>query len=256
MEENKELIFSKEANKNKYLLSLVIGAILFLLLSVVYVFGSRLALRIKYQDLTNEEILETEAYYALLSITQLLYQVPLIFFFIFMFRDDLVNDFKILNKSKLKNLAFIVGGSVLCFVLPLIVSSIYEAFGITDTSNNQETIDTALSSSGWVFMAISVVIGAPFVEEMLFRKSFCDTMKYRFHVNDIITIVLSTLLFSFMHVTDAESLIFIFQYIPLALVIVLSYYFSKTIYVPIIIHFINNLISVIVTFLAIYGVLG
>lgn len=250
MEENNELTYNKALHGNRYLVTLIIGAILFLLLSVIYTFSIKLAINIKNPGVAID--LNSDNYYAALSLIQLLYQVPLSFFFIFMLKDDLKNDFKVFKKEKLKNLIMILVGGLLCMVLTYVIASIYEAFGVTDESLNQETIDTSLGSSGGVFMAISVVVLAPFVEEMLFRKSFCDTLKYKFRVPDVVTIILSTLIFSLMHVTDIGSIIFIFQYIPLALVIVLSYYFSKTIYVPLSIHFINNLLSVVIAFLYIW----
>ncbi len=253
MEENREIVFNKEANKNKYLLSLVIGAILFLLLSMVYTVSIRFLLSYKYPGIVFDDLESNPAYYEALSLIQFLYQIPLIFFFIFMLKADLKNDFKIFKSSLAKNIGFIFGGFVLCIVLTYVSASIYEAFGIVDTSENQEIIDTALGGKGNVFMALSVVLCAPFVEEMLFRKSLCDTLKYKFHVHDVLTIILSTLIFSFMHVTDFKSIIFIFQYIPLALVIVLSYYFTKSIYVSMGIHLLNNLFSVIATLLYIYG---
>ena len=244
---NSEVIFDKKKNANRYLITLLIGAVLFILLTLVYSFSAKMALNAKGGSSLEDE----NTYYSVLSIIQFLYQIPIAFFFIFMLKDDFKNDLKVFGKNPVKNVAIITIGMILCLVLTYAIGSVYEYFGITDTSNNQETIDFALTSGGKVFMAISVVLLAPFVEEVLFRMSLCLTLKYRFNVPAVVVIIISTLIFSFMHVTDIESIIFIFQYIPLALVIVLSYYFSKSIYVPLTIHFLNNLASVIIAFLTI-----
>ena len=59
-------------------------------------------------------------------------------------------------------------------------------------------------------------------------------------------ILISTVLFAFIHVTDLESIKFIFQYIALALPICVAYHYSNNnIYVVTIVHIINNLLSVL-----------
>lgn len=244
------IYYDKKNNANKYLIGLLVGGAAFVLLSVIYLLSGKLALSVKYPDLI--EITEdSNEYYQLLSVVQFLYQVPLVCFFIFLFGDDLKKELIDLKNNK-KYLLYIVIGLVSCLVLTALMSIVYELFGIVDTSENQETIDKALVGSGGVFMALSVALTAPFVEEMIFRKSFCDTLKYKFNVKDVITIILSTFLFSFVHVASIDNLIFIFQYIPLALVIVLSYYFTKNIYVSIGIHLLNNVISLVATYLLLF----
>ena len=245
----------KKSNANRYLLTLVIGAILFLLLSIVYIYSARLAAITKYGIFDYEEAVSAEGdlYYQILGLTQFMYQIPIVLFFIYVLRKDLKEDFIDFRLEKKRNLSIILIGVVSILVLTILINVVYTLLGIEDTSDNQEIIESSLIGSSGIFMAISVVILAPFVEEMLFRKCLCDTFKYKFNVPDIVTIILSALVFSLMHITDLSNLIFIFQYVPLALIIVLSYYFSKNIYVPIAIHFINNFAGVIISYVLYYG---
>lgn len=246
---NKELY--KKNNANKYLTALIIGATLFLLLSVVYMYSGKLAASVKFGSDSFKEILKLKGkeYATFISLIQFLYQIPLFFFFIYIFKDDLKVDFEDFKKDKGRNIKIIIIGAISLLLATILVSIIYQLLGIEDISDNQEIIENSLLGGGGILMATSVVLFAPFVEEMLFRKSLCDTLKYKFNVPDIITIILSALIFSFMHVSDFDNLIFIFQYLPLALIIVLCYYFSKNIYVPMTVHFINNLVSVLLTYL-------
>jgi len=98
-------------------------------------------------------------------------------------------------------------------------------------------------------MMISVILFAPFVEEVLFRKLLFGTLEEKFKLKPIVAIIASTLVFSLIHVSSGDNIIYIFQYLPLAFVITYSYYKSeRNIFVPMGIHFLNNLISVLVVY--------
>ena len=177
---------------------------------------------------------------------QFLTYMPLLVIFVYFLRHDLVNDFKEFKKNFAQNIAIILGALAGMYILGLIVVNIYYSLGITDDSANESIINILLTSPGKWLMIISVVILAPIVEEMIFRKLFIDTCETKFKLKPIYAILISTVLFAFIHVTDLESIKFIFQYIALALPICVAYHYSNNnIYVVTIVHIINNLLSVL-----------
>lgn len=234
---------------NKYLIALIIGVLLFLGLSVIYSVSGILATQVKYPDISG---ITAEIQPSFLGIVQMVYSLPLIGMFIYVFRDDLKKDFLNFKKNTSKNFALIGLGILGCLVLTGIVGNIYELLGITGDSDNQETINAVLTSKGWIPMVISVVFIAPFTEEMLFRKTLYGACKFKFSMSDPLIIGLISFVFALIHVASLENLKFIFQYLPLAFVITYSYYKSKNIFVPMAIHFLNNLLSVVLLYLAMY----
>lgn len=253
LEENKESNTEEEivenCDGNKYLVILIVGAFLFVGLSLIYSVSGLLATRIKYPDMTS---ISGDLYNSFLGIVQMVYCLPLVGVFIYAFWDDLKRDFKDFKKNSGKHFTSIALGIAGCLVLTYVVSYIYLLLGIEGDSENQETINGVLQSKGWLPMVISVVLIAPFTEEMLFRKSIYGTCKYKFKIADPITIGLITFVFALVHVASLENLKYIFQYLPLAFVITYSYHQSKNIFVPMGIHFLNNLLSVIALFLSMY----
>lgn len=254
--ENKEIIAHEEVlennSGNKYLVVLIVSLLLYSLLAYIYIISGVLATRIKYTGITVDEIKSGELRNSFFGIVQMVYCLPLVGAFIYAFWDDLKRDFIDFKKNSNKHFSSIGLGIAGCLVLTYVVSNIYFLLGIEGDSDNQSTINIVLQSKGWLPMVISVVLIAPFTEEMLFRKSIYGTCKYKFNIPDSVTIGLITFVFALVHVASLENLKYIFQYLPLAFVITYSYHHSKNIFVPMGIHFLNNLLSVIALFLSMY----
>lgn len=176
---------------------------------------------------------------------QFLTYMPLMVVLFYCLRHDLVKDFKDFIKNFKRNVGIIGGAFVGMFALAYIVMFIYDTLGESGNSNNENIINLLLDSPGRWLMIISVVVFAPILEEIIFRKLFIDTCELRFKLNPAIAIIISTVLFAFIHVTDLESLKFIFQYMALALPICVAYHYSNNnIYVVTVVHIINNFLSV------------
>ena len=139
------------------------------------------------------------------------------------------------------------------YVLNIVVAIVYESFGLTGESANEELINSILLSNAALPMIISVVLLAPIAEELLFRKILFGVSEKTFKLKPIFSIIISTLIFSFIHVTDLASLVYIFQYIPLAAVMCALYsYFKNNIYASILLHMANNTFAVIATYIVYY----
>jgi uncharacterized protein len=94
----------------------------------------------------------------------------------------------------------------------------------------------ALGSAVSVFIAVAVI--APLFEEVLFRGYIFDQFERRF-ASIGMTIVASGVLFGLYHLNIFQG---VFASI-LGIVLGLSYYWTRSIWIPIIIHFANNALS-------------
>jgi uncharacterized protein len=111
---------------------------------------------------------------------------------------------------------------------------------------NQEVIVSALRSDGMILMMISAIILGPIVEELIFRKAIFGLIK-----SDKMAIFISALVFGLIHLAGEAS-------IQAALVNGISYFVmgfvfgyiyiknNRNIMVPIVVHILSNLISIIV----------
>lgn len=181
---------------------------------------------------------------------QFMSYVPILIVAIYFLREELAEDI-VAFKGDLKNNLKVLGiGFVAMYVSAYIVGYIYSLFDITGESSNQDLINLLLDSPGKILMVIAVVILAPIAEELIFRKLLIGTCEEKFRFKPIVAIIISSVIFSFIHVTDLESLKYIFQYIALATPICATYHYSKNnVVVTIILHMINNFISILSVFL-------
>lgn len=96
--------------------------------------------------------------------------------------------------------------------------------------------DLALGSPVSFFIAVAII--APLFEEILFRGYIFDQFERRFAAIGL-TIVASGVLFGLYHLNIFQG---VFASI-LGIVLGLSYYWTRSIWIPIIIHFANNFLS-------------
>lgn len=167
-----------------------------------------------------------------------------------MLKSDLVNDWSSFKKIKPMwfqviaiGYLYIVLGNLLASYLQNFLSGLLNI--IPRQSVNQISIENALSSNGAVFMILAAVLLGPIIEELIFRKAIFGLFK-----SDKIALAVSTFVFGAVHLLGESSIItglingiayfmmgFIFGYIYLKN--------DKNIYVPIAVHIISNLISIL-----------
>ena len=180
----------------------------------------------------------------------------------------LVNDFKELAKIKFKRFLIYILVGYGFFLLANYISAIFQTvFNLTEEAGNEEAIVGILKSGNlnFFFMAISVVILAPIVEEIVFRKCFFNLFSRKF--NTILTILFSSLLFGAIHIiTPVASAIseasadpskwssvltqflYLFVYSAMGFGLGLAYQYSKRNLIPVIIvHLFNNFLSILIT---------
>lgn len=112
------------------------------------------------------------------------------------------------------------------------------------TSENQETVVTLAKTLPFMMM-ISTSLLAPFVEEGIFRLGIKKVIN-----NKYLFILVSGLIFGFMHIFPTElplyvALIESLNYVTMGLLLAYIYNETDNIYVVVIIHALNNLLSML-----------
>ena len=128
-------------------------------------------------------------------------------------------------------LSVLISGAIGNLLLRLIT-------GETGTSANQTAIANVLGNYPFLII-LPIVIGAPIVEEIVFRFATMNLLK----TNPAMKILISSLLFGFIHVMAAGDWIFIIPYLAMGIPLGYIYHKSKNIWTVIIIHAINNSIA-------------
>lgn len=157
--------------------------------------------------------------------------------FVIIYRKRVISDIKRLTK---KDVITIIVASIGWCILNLLISNIMESLNIV--SNNQELIKESLKTSK-ILITIATVLFAPLAEEFVFRYSFSTFIK-----NNIAFIIISSIIFGAMHVTNIAIIIYILMGVVFSLVYIKT---DKNIIASSIVHMINNLFGVISLFLII-----
>lgn len=172
----------------------------------------------------------------------------------FIYRKTLINNFKEYFKNFKENFDesfkyYFIG------LLVMMVSNILIVIFVKDANANNENMVRELITKAPLYMIFSVSIYAPFIEEIVFRKSIKDailvfkdnkTTKYLY-------IITSGLIFGLMHIigsdTSAYDYIYIIPYSALGIAFASLYYKKDNIFYTIMIHSMHNTIAVILYFI-------
>ncbi|MDI6452346.1 CPBP family intramembrane glutamic endopeptidase [Peloplasma aerotolerans] len=185
-----------------------------------------------------------------MSLMNFVVYAALLPFIVYFLKNDLIYDFKEAKAMKGQfTVALVIGylylifGNIIANYLSRLFSSLFNLPAVEAV--NQTIISNALRSNGAVLMIISAVILGPIVEELIFRKAIFGLMK-----SDKWALFVSTFIFGSIHLIGEGSISaalvngtayfvmgFVFGYIYIKN--------NKNIWVPITIHVISNLISVV-----------
>ena len=155
-----------------------------------------------------------------------------------LYRKDLIEEFKIFRKDPLKNLdtglSCWLSGLLIMGIANFILANFFHSGG----ANNEEAVQNLIQALPWL-MGIDICIIAPFVEEIVFRKTPKDVIK-----NKKGYVFLSGLLFGLAHVMgQANNIIdwlYIIPYGAMGASFALAYSKTDTIYTSMTFHFIHN----------------
>lgn len=170
---------------------------------------------------------------------------------IWIFKDSLIEQMKDFLKDKKENLLYgCVIGFAMLFGASIIGGLISILLGAKTDSQNQILIES-LANAHPIIIVVTSVILAPIVEELLFRGTLFGWL---YELHPIVAHVLSAFLFGFLHIMDSvlsgniQEWIQIFAYLFMGGVLSFLYEKRNNIYVPILSHMMNNLVSMLLIF--------
>ncbi len=114
-----------------------------------------------------------------------------------------------------------------------------------DIAGNQALLNEMYQTSP-LFIIVAATIYAPIMEELLFRGFFFGLFKDK---NVYLALFISGLTFGFAHMYTPEMSLLDFAFLPsysvLGMIIAYSYHKSQNIYTPVLLHFLNNFIGIV-----------
>ena len=229
-----------------YLVIWLIGSLIFNYL-IAYIYS-------KNTSFTLNEILNgnLDSNLELLTVSTKVLMYTNFIVYLLMFIGLIINDFKYLKsdllnfKNKLaKNIIYLVFGGAILYLFSYLINLGLSKLGVS-MSNNQISIENMLILGSKVITFFSVIIFAPLVEELIYRKSI-----YSLSNNKVVYYIVSILAFSLPHMlsTTYDLKTFILGLIPYlfsGFILSLIYDHTKNIYVSTLAHIINNLIAFII----------
>ena len=171
-----------------------------------------------------------------------------------LYRIDLVDNFKKYIKNSKKLFGISVSYYIIGFIIMFISNSVIAMLFSEATPHNEEAIRDLISLyPGYMFF--STAIHAPFIEEIVFRKSIRDAVT-SFGKNKCIQylyIAISGLVFSALHVIGSVTVpldyLYIIPYLGLGCAFAALYYKTDNIFSTIVLHSLHNTIAIIIYFL-------
>lgn len=158
-------------------------------------------------------------------------------------------DFKELKSGFKKYISEILKYFALFMVIKiasaLLTSVVGFALGVEIGESENQNIIVSLTSSAPIMMLISAAFLAPIVEEGIFRLAFRKVIN-----NKYLFMIISGLLFGFMHIFPTElpmsvALTYSITYVTMGVYLAYVYVKTDNIWFSIIIHLLNNLISML-----------
>lgn len=229
-----------------YLVIWLIGSLIFNYL-IAYIYS-------KNTSFTLNEILNgnLDSNLELLTVSTKVLMYTNFIVYLLMFIGLIINDFKYLKNDLLnfknnlfKNIIYLILGGAILYLASYLINFGLSKLGIS-MSNNQISIENMLILGSKVITFFSVIIFAPLVEELIYRKSI-----YALSNNKVVYYIVSILAFSLPHMlsTTYDLKTFVLGLIPYlfsGFILSLIYDHTKNIYVSTIAHIINNFIAFLI----------
>lgn len=169
--------------------------------------------------------------------------ILLMFILFIIYRKDLIKDWDKFRANPIDNFD---AGIKYWFVglLGMIASNvIINILFTTGGAGNEKAVQSMISNLPWMMLIDAGIIG-PFIEEIVFRKTFKDACK-----NKWLFVIISSLVFGALHVTSNivhwYDALYIIPYTCLGLSFALSYKETDTIFTSMFMHMIHNSVLIL-----------
>ena len=166
-------------------------------------------------------------------------------------RHLIVNDSIKFKNNLLRNIILLPVSAVLFYIITIVVDS-YIIGPLVGESTNQNTIVSIINGGGALPMFIAVVICAPLVEELIYRKAIFELFRNR---SIIFCYIISTILFVLPHMISTNVIIskwvlLCVPYVVSAILLSFIYHISgENFYASWFVHLINNLLAFLIIFM-------
>lgn len=178
----------------------------------------------------------------------LVYMITMAIFAVILFFPYLKKSLEYMKGRWLKETLYAcTKGTILFYFANILSSLLILLLNPNSSSANQDAI-IELASSAPVIMVITTVFVAPFLEEMVFRVGIFQMF---YDKNPMLAYLLSSLAFGFVHIMsglfggDLTQILYIVPYSLLGFVLCHMYEKRDSIFVPMLVHAINNAIAMI-----------
>jgi len=206
--------------------------------AVILYFVLTIAFQIPFIFLIKKKLISNE-------VATLIAYFAVVLVFIFIFRKELIKDFKDFKKNNKKIISTSIKYWIIGFIIMYISSIIINILPI-NPNTNQETNIALLKSKPIIEILLACII-APALEEIVYRLSFKGFTK-----NKWIFAISTGLLFAGIHIItsingikDLVMLIYLVPYGALGITFGLAYFETDNIYGTLCVHSLHNLISIL-----------
>ena len=175
--------------------------------------------------------------------------------FLFVDKLSFKNDWQRFKKDFKGHFGQILSGFFLVYATLFASQLILNFIGVTGTSQNEMSIQGLFSTDPiqLVLLFFLLCIFTPITEEVIFRKVIYNFIEPK--GGRILAIIFTGVIFGIMHVLSYGDFIQAIPYVLMGITFGYIYYRSKkNILVTIGVHFANNLLSVIIYILIVYGI--
>ena len=227
-----------ENNKEYIIKALKAGAALFL----YFVLSNLQALPFILLNIDTSTLSQTfRIFYSLF------YEIFLLMIILLLFLDDLRKAYSDLKKNHKKYFSSCFKYWIIGLLVMMFSNLILQKFSTNGIAGNEQTINELFEVSP-LYIWISAVLIAPFMEELLFRQGIRNIFK-----NDILFILISGIFFGSLHVIgnvqNFWDFLYIIPYSSLGIAFAYMLYKTKNIFVTIGFHFMHNGILMALQFL-------
>ena len=220
----------------------IISAVLLILVQL----GFEL-LSLRYQD-------DLEYQYIVVTLLNLVWYLGMALSFYFAIKPSLKLEFASFKALKTYEKAFfVVRGLLLMYAVQIGVTLVLDALNAFDVSNNQEAIITlaGIGPLTQISLILFSVFLAPFTEEILFRRVLYKWLEKK--SSRVLAVLLASILFGLIHgLTELSNPIVLLPYVAVGIILQIFYIRSQTLFVPIIMHSVFNLVGVTVILITTY----
>lgn len=183
------------------------------------------------------------------TMAQYIIYIPILIVAVILSLDEIKYGFKANSKMKyMQPLALVAIGVGACYFANYLGSIISSLLSYGDNSANQAAIEDIYLSKYGPLLILDVCIIGPIVEELVFRGCIQRGL-VKLKINPIIAIIISSIIFGFIHVFDAGDYTQVFPYILMGVALGSIFYKSDSIIESTIVHILLNTISTSLIFI-------